>query len=87
MTTDDALRMMCALDAQEDGTEETAGRVALLRHVLTTQPEIFWECYWHQTTASDPTRRKTEELIRSGVVTERTTFGELAEILQGGHDR
>lgn len=83
MTVDDALRAMATIDGQNDGSEARMVLVEALHRKLLENPETFWEFFWESVIAATPNhvREQAERLLRSGVVTEETTFDDIPAIL------
>ena len=83
MTVDDALKAMATIDGEYDGTEARAVIVEALHWHLLESPEDFWEFYFETMNAAylNPYRLLAERLLRSGAVTEETTFGDIPALL------
>lgn len=83
MTIDDALKVMSSIDGQNDGSETRMAIAEALHHKLLEDPETFWELFWESVSRAAPNhiREQAERLIRSGAVTEETTFSDIPAIL------
>jgi hypothetical protein len=81
MDVSDALKAMSCIDELFDGSPSSRDRAIRLTNELLERPEQFWDTYFDAASANDPIRIEAEALIRSGIVTDRTTFAELPAIL------
>lgn len=83
MTVDDALKAMAAIDGQNDGSNMRKALVEILYRKLLDDPENFWETYFEAMSETRPNdyREQAKRLLRSGVVTEDTTFGDIPTII------
>ena len=83
MTVEDALKAMTAIDGQNDGSDARMALAEALYLKLLEDPENFWEFFWESVNARQPShaRELSERLLRSGAVTEATTFDDIPAIL------
>jgi hypothetical protein len=55
--------MLSVLERQHDGTLRSAARIKRLNDVLLKDPARFWDEFWSEMTADDPTRKQAESLL------------------------
>ena len=83
MKVEEALRAMTTIDGLYDGTPERGAFVVDMHRKLIQNPSGFWDALFERLCCDSPSpeRQTAERLLRSGAVTETTTFGEIAAIL------
>lgn len=83
MTTDEAVKLMATIDALYDGTEERMALVKKLHSTLIEAPDTFLETFYEALNGENGNhyRDLAERLLRSGAVTEETTFGDIDAIM------
>jgi hypothetical protein len=72
---------MAAIDRLDNGTRSGQRIARHLKHVLTRDPESFWEVLFLLTGCGNPITVQADRLLRSGAINEQTTFDELPGIL------
>lgn len=85
MEVTEALRMFTAIENMFDGSQSSADRVQRLTKALIENPSEFLDTYLDTTNSDDPIRIKAEAMIRSGQITDETTFSQLRNMMREGH--
>jgi hypothetical protein len=83
MTEHETSQAMGVIEKQNDGSEARALIVEALKEKLIKDPDSFWNYYIDvmNESAGDPFGALAEQLLRTGKVTDNTTYGELYKIL------